>query len=87
MSEIELSLDGGSHKVDFSLDFEVGDMLCSALCFLSYRTIVSPGDYDTPPAICHECTDIYLFFDAVDSSVMTDELIEELKELILIKLF
>lgn len=87
MSEVELSLDGGSHIVDFAFDFEVGDMLCSALCFLSYRTIVSPGDNDTPTAIEHECTCIELFFDAVDLSVMTDEMIEELKKLISEKLF
>lgn len=87
MSEIELSLDGGSHIVDFAFDFEVGDMLCSALCFLSYRTIVSRGDYDTPTAIGHECTSIDLYFDKFTPPIITDELIEELKKLISEKLF
>ena len=87
MSEVELSLDGGSHGDIFSIDFEVDDMLCSALALVYYKTIVSPGDNDTPSAISHECTDIGLFFDAVDLSVMTNELIEELKELILIEIF
>lgn len=87
MSEVELSLDGGSHIVDFAFDFEVGDMLCSALCFLSYRTIVSRGDYDTPTAIDHECTWIDLYFDKFTHPIITDELIEELKNLISEKLF
>lgn len=87
MSEFELSLDGGSHSGGFSLDFEVDDMLCSAFAYVCYRTIVIPGDHDTPPAICHEWTDIEIFFDAVDLSVMTNEQIEELEELILIEIF
>ena len=87
MSEVELSLDGGSRAVDFSLDFEVDDMLCSALAFANYRTIVSRGDYDTPPAIDHECIWIDLYFDKFTHPIITDEMFKELEELISEKLF
>ena len=87
MSEVELSLDGGSHFIDFSFDFEIGDMLFYALALVSYRTIVSRGDYDTPTATDYECIGIELYFEKSGYSVMTEELIEELKELILIEIF
>lgn len=87
MSEVELSLDGGSHGISFSFDLEIDDTLYAALAFVYYKTIVSPGDYDTPPAIDHECTSIDVYFDKSACPIMTDEEIEELKELILIEIF
>ena len=78
MSEVELSLDGGSHGISFSFDLEIDDTLLPALAIAYYRTIVSPGDHDTPPAIDHECTSIDVYVDKSACPIMTDEEIEEL---------
>ena len=42
MSEVELSLDGGSHIVDFSIRLRSRGYALLCIMFFAYRTIVKP---------------------------------------------